>query len=122
MASKRIYQEYDIRSLLPITCTTNPSINVYTLEDDLGKFQWLLFTLDLTAVTGGDTITFQVMDSADGENFSDISGDNFGGALNTISVVQQITTQFAKYIRIEATVAGGPGATFTFSLKVAGKG
>ncbi len=91
-----------------------------TLTDDVGGYTTGVVFVDLDAISAGDDITFQVQDSADGTNYADISGANFGGALTTAAVYRQALTQFARYLRAKVTLAdtGGGGCSATYDIRV----
>jgi hypothetical protein len=110
-------REHDHQTLLPATAVTGNTIaNTSTNADtDNGGYSTICIFATIDSLTGGDNYTLQVQHSADGANWVDISGANFGGAISVDGYNCQLISQFAGYIRV-SYVGNDAGAGCTLTI------
>ena len=105
------------KTIFPSTAETIGATSTYkTLTDDMGNYSTITVQINVTAVSGSDTIALQIQDSPDGTNFDDISGASLAGAATTgIRTIR--VSAYSKYIRAKVTGASVDStATFTYSI------
>jgi hypothetical protein len=103
--------------------TIGPGDSKFTvyINENLSQYATCDIFVDLTVVSGSDSILFQVYHSPTktGTVWTLISGANFGGAKTAIGKYCQQLTQFAGYLAILVTTSVVDStATFTFSISI----